>query len=185
VKYFLVINLLFFSAVLAFADSPAAVSATAAGKLFPGITLQSLDDIDISLPFEVTSKAQVSHIIVTFKRPDDKDMETWVSPFREKYESNPRTAYYSLALVGDVGFINGLIFSGMQGGAAPEMRKHLLVYFRDKEPYKKILGIVDDSLIYNYILDQNGAIRLVKSGKAATQADIYEILTITESLLKP
>lgn len=149
------------------------------------IYIQSIEDKYFSLPYDVTLKAQVSLIILTFARPNDDDMASWVKPFAEKYENNTRTAYYELALVGDVGPINGLIFNGMRDGATEQMRKHLLVYFHDKDPYKKMFNIQDDSLIYNCLVDQNGYIRLIRSGKKAAQADIGAILKTAETLLNP
>jgi hypothetical protein len=183
-KYAAVLAVLLMSLPL-LAGAPAAVSGTAEGGVFPEIVMQSLEDKYLSFPYEVTSQAKVAHIIVTFKRPDDKEMETWVRPFREKYDGNTRAAHYSMALVGDVGIINGLIFNGMRDSAGPDMKSHLLVYFRDKEPYKKFFNITDDSLIYNYIVDQKGTIRLARSGRAATVEDIKAILDTTESLLNP
>jgi hypothetical protein len=167
------------------ADEPAAIAAPASeGSVFPCILAQSLDDKYISLPLEVTSNARISMIILTFARPSDDDMASWVKPFAEKYENNTRTAYYELALVGDVGFINGLIFNGMRDGASEHMRKHLLVYFHDKEPYKKMFNVQDNSLIYACLVDQNGVIKLIRSGKRAGKDDIEAIMSTAKTLLK-
>jgi hypothetical protein len=155
------------------------------GSVFPYIYVQSLEDKYISLPYDVTSKAQVSLIILTFARPNDDDMSSWVKPFPEKFNNNTRTAYYELALVGDVGFVNGWIFNGMRDGATEQMRKHVLVYFHDKDPYKKMFNIQDDSLIYNCLVDQNGIIRMIKVGKRAEEKDIADIIKTAESLLNP
>lgn len=183
-KIFLLL-LLMLPAISVFAEESAAVTKTAGPALFPAIVLQSLEDKYLSFPYEVTSKARVSHIIVTFKRPDDKDMETWVRPFMEKFKGNTGAAHYSFALVGDVGLINGFIFNGMRDSATPEMRSSLLVYFHDKEPYKKLFNVTDDSLIYNYIVDQNGIIRLAIAGKSAGKDDTEMLLKTAEALLKP
>jgi hypothetical protein len=170
----------------AHADNPVTTTASVTeGSVFPGIYIQSIEDKYFSLPYEVTSKAQVSLIILTFARPNDDDMASWVKPFAEKFDGNTRAAYYELALVGDVGIINGLIFNGMRDGATAQMKKHVLVFFHDKDPYKKMFNIQDDSLIYNCLVDQNGIIRLIKSGKRAAQADIDEILKTAEILLNP
>ena len=168
------------------ADGPVTATAVIAeGSLFPYIYIQSIEDKYFSLPYEVTSKAQVSLIILTFARPNDDDMASWVKPFSEKYGNNTRTAYYELALVGDVGIINGLIFNGMRDGATEEMRKHLLVYFHDKDPYKQMFNVLDPSLIYNCLVDQNGIIKMIKTGKKAPEKDMNDILNMTESLLNP
>jgi hypothetical protein len=170
--------------VAAAADEPVTRTASVSeGSVFPEIYSQSLEDKYISLPYEVTSKAQVSLIILTFARPDNDDMNSWVNPFAEKFENNTRTAYYELALVGDVGIINGLIFNGMRGGATEQMRKHLLVYFHDKEPYMKMFGVEDPSLIYTCLVDHNGIIKLLNSGKRAGVENVSRIIKTTESLL--
>jgi len=172
--------------VTARAENPVTTTtAVIEGSVFPNIHIQSIEDKYFSLPYDVTLKAQVSLIIMTFARPNDDDMASWVKPFSKKYENNTRTAYYELALVGDVGPINGLIFNGMRDGATDQMRKHLLVYFHDKDPYKKIFNIHDDSLIYSCLVDQNGIIQLIKCGKRAAQSDIDIILKTTEALLTP
>jgi hypothetical protein len=184
----LLIFLIFFTLTCAAARADEPITATASvseGSVFPYIYVQSLEDKYISLPYEVTSNAQVSLIILTFARPDDNDLDSWIKPFADKFENNTGTAYYELALVGDVGIINGLIFNGMRGGATGQMKKHLLVYFHDKDPYKKMFSIQDESLIYSCLVDQNGIIRIIRSGKTAGEKNIADILHTAESLLNP
>jgi hypothetical protein len=185
IKIFCILTSLFsiFFTHLRADDSVTTTAAVTEGSVFPYIYIQSIEDKFISLPYEVTSKAQVSLIILTFARPDDGDMASWVKPFSEKYENNTRTAYYELALVGDVGIVNGLIFNGMRGGATEHMRKHLLVYFHDRDPYKKMFGVQDNSLIYSCLVDQKGVIKLIKTGKRADPKDIETIMSAAESLL--
>lgn len=168
------------------AEEPVTITASVTeGSLFPYLYAQSVEDKYVSLPYEVTSKAQISLIILTFARPNDDDMNSWVKPFAEKYENNTRTAYYKIALVGDVGFINGFIYNDLRDSVTTELRKHLLVYFHDKEPYKTMFGVTDSSLIYNCLVDQNGVIKMIKAGKRADQNDIDAIIAATESLLNP
>lgn len=184
-KKIILVSIILLQAMSARADLPAAVTFTAAGDVFPYLQAQALDDKYITLPYNTTKTAQVSYIILTYKRPDDKDMETWVRPFKEKYDGNTRAAHYSIAMIGDIGFINMFIFNGMKGSATPEMKDHLLVFFHDKEPYKKMFGVADDSLIFVYIVDQKGVIRLAKSGRAASKEDIIDIMKAIDLLLKP
>ncbi|HRU38250.1 MAG TPA: hypothetical protein P5511_00125 [Candidatus Goldiibacteriota bacterium] len=157
--------------------------AAAGSMFFPQLTAQKLDDSLVILPYDVTKTSRVSYIILTYKRPPDSDMETWVRPFKEKYGSNTLTAHYSVALVGDIGFLNGIIFNGMKGSAVPEMKEHLLVFFGNKDLYKKELSAHDDSLIYAYVLDQKGAIRLSLSGKTAEKKQVESVLSAVDSLL--
>lgn len=182
-------NILFIS-ILLFASAPSfAIDAPPAGyiqdKLFPAITLQSLEDREVNLPYEVTSTGRVSLVTLTFSRPDDNDMASWIKPFTDKFPGNSRTSYFEIAMIGDVGLINGLIFNGMRAGVSEERKKHVLVYFKDKDIYKRIFNISDDSLIYIYLLDGNGFIRLVKSGKKAGKKDNEEINSSAQALLEP
>lgn len=180
-KYLLLIFLL--CAAPAFAGEPSALTGTAAAAVFPALSAKALDDSEVVLPDSVKNK--VSLIILTFSRPDDKELDSWVKPFDENFRDNSKTAHYEIAMIGDIGFINGLIFNGMKGGATEGQKKHLLVYFHDKEPYKRFFSVNDDSLIYIYLLDRDGAIKLAKSGRRATDADTDEIISLAFSLLKP
>jgi hypothetical protein len=181
-KKFMILALLLCAAPV-FAGGPAALTATAAETVFPVLEAQALDDSIVTLPGAVKNK--VSLIILTFSRPGDKDLDSWVKPFEDNFNDNSRTAHYEIAMIGDIGFINGFILSGMKGGASDPQKKHLLVLFRDKGPYKKYLNITDDSLIYVYLLDQKGIIRLVKTGKRALAADNDEINSLASSFLRP
>jgi hypothetical protein len=165
----------------AFAAGPVTPAAPDTAFIFPALSAQSLTDTVVSLPEAVTGK--VSLMVLTFSRPDDKDLASWVKPFAEKFNGNSMTAYYEIALIGDVGFINGIIFGGMKDGATDEQKAHLLVYFHDKDPYKKIFNVTDDSLIYICLLDQKGMIRLARSGRHASPADMEEILNIAGHLI--
>ncbi len=116
--------LLFFIAASVCADevvTPTAACASVTGTAFPKITAQTLDDKEIVLPDAVQGKA--SMIILTFSRPDDNDMASWIKPFALKYMGNTQKAYYEMALVGDVGILNG-----MKGGATEDQKAHLLVF---------------------------------------------------------
>ncbi len=164
-----VILFLFLSVTsVSFAAGAVTTTAYAEQNLFPYITVQSLDDRQVSLPYEVTSTGKISLVTIAFSKPDDNDISSWVKPFIDNFEGNSKTTYFEIALVGDIGILNGLIFNNMRGGASDDKKKHVLVYFKDKDVYKRLLNITDDSLIYIYLLDKHGLIKLIKSGKKAS-----------------
>ncbi len=167
---------------IAFADGTT-IMAAYVNTVFPDISAQSLTDKIVNLPADVTNT--VAMLLMTYQKPGDGLMETWLAPFIKTFSGNSKTAYYAIAMVGDAGIINGIIYNGMRGGTADEMKNHVLVYFKDKEGYKKIFNITDDSLIYVYLLDRQGIIRLIKTGKAASTEDNKEIISTAQSLLQP
>jgi len=184
-KKLIILTMFILVVTVVYADNAVTTTASAyvTGTAFPKITVKALDDKEIVLPEAVKDKAAM--LMLTFSRPDDNDMASWVKPFALKYMGNTQTAYYEMALVGDVGILNGIIYNGMKGGATEEQKAHLVVFFGDKEPYKKFFSVKDDSLIYVCVLDKQGDIKLFKQGKRATEEDIKEIAEAIDLILAP
>ena len=160
------------------------LTAVSEGSPFPGLKAQDLTDRFITLPSE--SKGRVTLITAAFSRPEEGIIESWTGPFADKFSGRDDTAYYEIAMIGDVGWVSIFIFNGIKGGTPENKKEHVLVFWeKTKGEFREIFSAEDDSLIYVFLLDKEGIIRLKTSGLKAENKDIETLLSAAESLIKP
>ena len=151
------------------------LTAISTGDIFPDLYAQDLTDEFITLPAKAEGK--ISLLAVSFSRPEEGVIESWTKPFADEFKGNSNTAYYEIAMIGDVGWVSIFIFNGIKGGTKEDKKKNVLVFWeKTKDDFKKIFNVTDDKLIYVYLLDKKGRIKFMKSGEKAMSQDIQEIL---------
>ncbi|WDE98993.1 hypothetical protein PQO03_14235 [Lentisphaera profundi] len=104
--------------------------------------------------------AEKTIAIVAFKREQQAWVDEYYAEIGPLLEQNPNLAYYEIPTISKLSSpIRWWIYRGMRGGIKDDtMRASVITLHIDKDPFKKHLGIINEEIIYVYLLDSNGNI---------------------------
>jgi hypothetical protein len=145
------------------------------GDKFPNIKGVCLDDKNMSVP---TLNGKYSVIAIAFHRNAEEDLKKWLNPLYDafiKTEKESSTGF-DLADIYDVNFVFIPLISGYRRVAEDFKKgtdKQFWSYILDTEKtdislLQQKLGITDNKVPYFYVLDKEGKIVEVQSGKFTT-----------------
>lgn len=147
------------------------LSAVAQNKTFPTLTGHTLEGPVITVPLASTKKFTI--VGICYKRAAEEDLKTWIQPMYDVFVAKPNaTDYFDVANYYDVNYYFVPLISGFKKAAndfkastQPELWKNVIDCDTDIKILKTQLKPSDESVPYFYVLDTNGKITEVVSGK--------------------
>ena len=146
------------------------------GKQFPDLEGESFAGKTVNIPTD--TKGKVSVIGVCFSKAAEDDLKTWLNPMYNMFVVKKDTSdFFSAAVNYDVNFffipmlnkVNQVFAKGskekIRNGTDKEFWPYLLFYNGAIKPYKEDFAIEDSKIPYFFVLDKNGKILHVESGK--------------------
>lgn len=138
---------------------------------FPSLAGHTLEGNAISLPLAGTKKFTI--VGICFKRSAEEDLKTWIQPMYDMFVAKPNTTdYFDVANYYDVNYYFIPLISGFKKAAADfkaatqkDLWKNVIDCDTDIGVLKTQLKPGDEALPYFYVIDTNGKIIEVVSGK--------------------
>lgn len=140
-------------------------------KAFPTLSGHTLDGPAVTIPLAGTKKFTI--VGICYKRAAEEDLKTWIQPMYDVFVAKPNaTDYFDVANYYDVNYFFIPLISGFKKAAAdfkastqPELWKNVIDCDTDIKLLKTQLNPADDGVPYFYVIDTNGKITEVVSGK--------------------
>ena len=152
------------------------ISQNCKGKTFPDLSGETFDGKNISVPKNTMGKITI--IGVCFSKDAEDDLKTWLNPIYNMFVVKKDTNdFFSAAVNYDVHFYfipmlnkaNQLLEKSskekIRNGTDKEFWPYLVFYSGNIKPYKEDFDIKDSKIPYFFVLDKNGKIIHVTSGK--------------------
>ncbi len=138
---------------------------------FPTLAGHTLEGTAISLPEQPAKKFSI--IGICFKRTAEENLKTWITPMYETFVAKANeTDYFDVANYYDVNYFFIPLISGFKKAAndfkastQKELWKNVIDCDTDIKLLKEQLKPSDDNQPYFFVLDLNGKIVEVVSGK--------------------
>lgn len=140
-------------------------------KQFPILVGHSLDGNAVSFPEKPAKKFTI--IGICYKRSAEDALKTWIQPMYDVFVAKPKsTDYFDVANYFDVNYYFIPLISGFKKAAADfkastqkDLWKNVIDCDNDIKLLKTELNPTDDNQPYFYVIDLNGKIVEVVSGK--------------------
>lgn len=140
-------------------------------KEFPVLTGYTLDGKDIKLPLANTKKFTI--IGLCYKRNAEEDLKTWIQPMYETFVADAnKNDFGDVRNYYDVNYFFIPLISGFKKAAADfkastqeDLWKNVIDCDTDIQVLKVQLKPSDESIPYFYVIDTNGKIVEIVSGK--------------------
>lgn len=147
------------------------LNCSAQKAVFPSLAGHTLEGSAISLPLAGTKKFTI--VGICFKRAAEEDLKTWIQPMYDVFVAKPNaTDYFDVANYYDVNYYFVPLISGFKKAAADfkaatqkDLWKNVIDCDTDISVLKTQLKPGDDGIPYFYVIDTNGKIVEVVSGK--------------------
>ena len=112
-------------------------------------------------------QAEQTILIVAFQRWQQEWVDEWYAQIDPLLKSNIKLAYYEVPTISKLSSpIRWWIYKGMRGGIEdPQMRSSVITLHIDKEPFKKHLNIIDEEIVYVFLVDKDGNIKARSKGR--------------------
>jgi hypothetical protein len=139
--------------------------------IFPKLVGHDLESKAIEIPISGTKKFTV--IGLCYKRTTEEDLKTWIQPMYDVFVAKPNgTDYFDVASYYDCNYFFIPLISGFKKAAndfkastQPDLWKNIIDCDTDIKSIKGFLKPADDNIPYFYVLDLNGKIIEIVSGK--------------------
>lgn len=146
------------------------ISAQTKGQ-FPELLGHTLEGTAITLPLASTKKFTI--VGLCYKRSAEDELKTWIQPMYDIFVARPKgTDYFDVASYFDVNYYFIPLISGFKKAAADfkaatqqDLWKNVIDCDTDIKVLKEKLKPVDDNTPYFYVIDVNGKIVEVVTGK--------------------
>lgn len=140
------------------------------GKQFPVVKGITLDDKAITLPVK---NNKYSIVAIAFNRAAEDDLKKWLNPLYDNFMKKEKSGNFDMAEIYDVNFVFIPMIAGFKRVADDFKKgtdKHFWPYIMDTEKtdvkeLQKQLGVEDNKIPYFYVLDKEGKIVEMQSGK--------------------
>jgi hypothetical protein len=141
------------------------------GKFFPAVVGTTLDDKTITLPVK---NGKFSIIAIAYNRGAEDDLKKWLNPLYDNFMKKEKgTSNFDMAELYDVNFVFVPMIAGFKKIAEDFKKgtdKQFWPYIMDTEKtdvkeLQKQLGVEDNKIPYFYVLNKEGKIVEVQSGK--------------------
>ena len=138
---------------------------------FPKLVGHDLNGSPVSLPVIGAKKFTV--VGICYKRDAETDLKTWIQPMYDVFVAKPNdTDYFDVASYLDVNYYFIPLISGFKKAAndfkaqtQPELWKNVIDCDTDLKTLKTQLKPSDENIPYFYVIDLDGKIIKVVSGK--------------------
>lgn len=140
------------------------------GKAFPAVNGATLDDKAAALPFR---NGKFSIIAIAFNRGAEDDLKKWLNPLYDNFMKKEKVGNFDMAELYDVNFVFVPMISGFKKIAQDFKAgtdKQFWPYIMDTEKtdvkeLQKQLGVEDNKIPYFFVLNKEGKVVEVQSGK--------------------
>ncbi len=138
---------------------------------FPSLSGHTLEGNAISIPLAGTKKFTI--VGLCYKRSAEDDLKTWIQPMYDVFVAKAKgTDYFDVANYYDVNYFFIPLISGFKKAAAdfkastqPDLWKNVVDCDTEIKILKAQLKPASDDVPYFYVIDTNGKITEVVSGK--------------------
>lgn len=138
---------------------------------FPSLSGHNLDGGSVSIPLAGTKKFTI--VGLCYKRSAEEDLKTWIQPMYDVFVAKAKgTDYFDVANYYDVNYFFIPLISGFKKAAndfkastQPDLWKNVIDCDTDIKLLKKQLKPASDDVPYFYVIDTNGKITEIVSGK--------------------
>jgi len=143
------------------------------GKQFPPMETETVDDVVINLPVDVSDKYTL--LGLAYSKKAEKDLNSWFSPIYHKFIKEATGVFASFAHDINVYFVP--MFTGINAVATgkakkktaedldPKLVENILFYKGKLKDYKDDLNLDDKKVPYIFLVDKDGNIAYATSGK--------------------
>jgi len=140
------------------------------GNTFPAVKGVTLDDKAAGLPMK---NGKFSIIAIAFNRGAEDDLKKWLNPLYDNFMKKEKVGNFDMAEIYDVNFVFVPMIAGFKK-IAEEFKsgtdKQFWPYIMDTEKtdvkeLQKQLGVDDNKIPYFFVVDKEGKIVEVQSGK--------------------
>lgn len=144
-------------------------------SVFPALSGHTLEGTAISIPLANTKKFTI--VGICYKRSAEEDLKTWIQPMYDVFVAKPNAGdYFDVANYYDVNYFFIPLISGFKKAAAdfkastqPDLWKNVIDCDTEIKLLKSQLKPSSDDIPYFYVIDTNGKITEVVSGKYSEQ----------------
>lgn len=150
------------------------VSAQVAGKMFPNMEAENVEDKKVSLPGD--TKGKYTLLGLAYSKKSEDELNSWFSPvFTTFIQKN--TGVLSTGMGYDVNVYFIPMFTGVNAAATgtakkkaiknvdPQLLPYILFYKGELKTYKEALDFEKKDIPYFFVLDKDGKIVYATSGK--------------------
>ncbi len=138
---------------------------------FPTLTGHTLESNAITIPLASTKKFTI--VGLCYKRAAEEDLKTWIQPMYDVFVAKPNAGdYFDVANYYDVNYFFIPLISGFKKAAAdfkastqPDLWKNVIDCDTEIKLLKAQLKPTSDDIPYFYVIDTNGKITEIVSGK--------------------
>ncbi|MFP4466008.1 MAG: hypothetical protein ACLFP1_03050 [Candidatus Goldiibacteriota bacterium] len=153
------------------------------GDVFPELVFEKADGNIFVFPD--TEKNRITLLAAAFSRPKEGMAESWILPFENEFKGNERINYYETAMLGNLGWLQGIITGAIKGAVEEDRKKNTVLWLGDgRDNYKKRFGVSEDEDIYIFLIDTSGKIRYMTKGNKAKKEEIEKIIEKTYEILE-
>jgi hypothetical protein len=144
-----------------------------------GITLSGKK---IELPDYFDSR--ITLVAYGFSRKCQSDFDSWLIPFKKRYELNDTVFYFEIPMLGsNYKWGRYFIEKGMRSGIDPELHDNIMSYYKDTRLYKEFYGFSDRNSGYFLLLDSSSIIIWQAFGQAS-EFKLNQLYSIVDAELK-
>jgi hypothetical protein len=143
------------------------------GKVFPGMTAETVEDKKINLPQDVAGKYTL--IGLAYSKKSEDELNSWFQPVFERFVQKSTGLMSGFTYDVNVYFVP--MFTGVNAAATgtakkkaaksidPQLLPYILFYKGELKPYKEALDFEKKDIPYFFVLDPAGKIVFATSGK--------------------
>lgn len=135
------------------------------GRPFPNMQLKTLDGKVKTFPNDLKGKFALIGMAYSIKAQED--LYTWIDP-AGSLAANPLIPVnlYFIPMTGEIKNLSQeKIMNKIKSNLDKSLHPHVLIYQEDPSPYIKSLDMKDKNIPYFFVVDPNGKITYVTSGR--------------------
>ena len=120
----------------------------------------------------------ITLIAFGFSRKAGDDFDSWLIPFRNRYNTNDGVNFISIPMIGKIPkWIVKQMKKGMKKGIDESLHSHQMIYTGNTKVYKEYYRLENKKMGYFFLVDSNGVILWEASGKASNEqlAMLYKV----------
>lgn len=150
-----------------------AATAQVAGKMFPDMEAETVEDKKVKLPLE--TKGKFTLLGLAYSKKSEEELNSWFQPVFDKFIQ--KTGGVLAGFTYDVNVYFVPMFTGVNAAATgtakrkaiknidPQLLPYVLFYKGELKPYKDALDFEKKDVPYFFVLDPEGKIVYATSGK--------------------
>ena len=132
---------------------------TRESNYFPQVGGMNLHGDELEFPSCLHTERTI--LVVAYQRWQQSWVDAWYTVIEpEVAESKGQLSYYEVPTISKLSApIRYWIYNGMRGGIkSDKMRSQVITLHIDKEPFNKALEVVDEEIVYVFVVDKQGRI---------------------------